>query len=82
MECSDRALGVFLQIVEERSRNARLDAFENAEMHLQRFFNAVENAAHAGPVGASGKVLDVAVGRYIEIQLGPDVIYHSGELQC
>ena len=70
MECSDRALGVFLQIVEERGFEPVLHAFLNGQMQLQQFFHGIEDAAKHVGLGISGQLLDVPVRHQIEVEFG------------
>ena len=70
MECPDRTLGVFLQIVEERGFEPVLHAFQNGQMQFQQFFHGIEYPAKHVGLGISRQLLDVPVRHQIEVEFG------------
>src|ERR1700733_2211220 len=70
VESSDRALGVFLEIVEERRFEAILDTFEDGEMQFEQFFHRVEDAANDIGLGIAGQLLHLAIRNQINVEFG------------
>jgi hypothetical protein len=70
MECPDRALGVFLQIVEKRRLEPVLHAFQNGQMQFQQLFHGIEYPAKHVSLGISRQLLDVPVRHQIEVEFG------------
>ena len=69
MESADRALGVFLQIVEERRFEPILHAFQNGQMQLQQFFHGIEYPAKHVGLRIACELLDIPVRHQIEVEL-------------
>ena len=59
VERSDRTLGVFLEIVEERRFEAILNTFQDGKMQLEQLFHRVEDAANDIGLGIAGQLLHV-----------------------
>ena len=81
MERSDRALGVFLEIVEERRFEAILNAFQDGKMQLEQLFHRVEDAANDIGLGIAGQLLHIAVGDQIDVEFGPNALQRARQRQ-
>ena len=81
VERSDRALGIFLEIVEERRFEAILNAFQDGEMQLEQLFHRVEDAANDVGLGIAGQLLHVAVGDQIDVELGANALQRARQRQ-
>ncbi|HEV2169422.1 MAG TPA: hypothetical protein VGR40_00665, partial [Candidatus Binatus sp.] len=69
VERPDRALGVFLQIVEEWGFVAVLHAFQNGEVQLEQLFHRVEDASNDVGFRIAGELLHVPVRDHVDIEL-------------
>ena len=81
VEGSDRALGVFLQVVEERRFEAILNAFQDGKMQLEQFFYRVENATNDIGFGIAGQLLDVLVRDQIDVEFGANALERARQRQ-
>ena len=79
MERTDRALRIFLEIVEERRVVAILDSFKDREMQLEQIFDGIENTAGDIGLGIAGHLFHVPVGHQIKVELGTDPLDDTGE---
>lgn len=76
MEGADRALGIELEIVEERRLVAGRHALEDRQVQFQHLLDGIEDAPHAGRLRRGGERFDVAVGGDVEVEFRPDLLDH------
>ena len=79
MERPDRALRIFLEIVEERGVVAILNAFQDGEMELQKLFDGIEDPPDHVRIGVSSHLLDIAIGHQIQVKLRAHALDDMGE---
>ncbi len=81
VERSDRALGVFLEIVEERRFEAILNAFQDGKMQLEQLLHRVEDAANDIGLGIARQLLHVPVRDQIDVELGANALQRARQRQ-
>ena len=72
---------VFLQVVEEGRLVARLHAFEDREVQLERLLDRVEDAPDPVRRRVAGELLHVAVGEQVDVEFRPDPLQRAREAQ-
>ena len=70
MKRRDRPRGVALQVIEERRRKARRNAFEYREVQLQQLLDLVEDAPDHVGRGIARDLLDASIGKQVDVELG------------
>ena len=81
VESADRALGVFLQIVEERRIEPILDAFQNGQMQLQQFFDRIEDPAKHVGLRIACELFHIPVRHQIEVEFRAHALQRVGQPQ-